>query len=66
MTLVPTNKSRLILSQKDDGTKLATGAAIAEVLAYATARGVPITVGAITPNATAPYAEALETARARR
>jgi hypothetical protein len=59
-TLVPTNKSRLILSQKADGTKLATGAAIAEVLAYATARGVPITVGAITPNATAPYAEALD------
>jgi hypothetical protein len=59
-TLIPTNKSRLILSQKADGTKLATGAAIAEVLAYATARGVPITVGAITPNAIAPYAEALD------
>ena len=59
-TLIATNKSRLILGQKADGTKLATGAAIAEVLAYATARGVPITVGAITPNAIAPYAEALD------
>ena len=59
-TLVSTNKSRLILGQKSDGTKLATGAAIAEVLAYATARGVPITVGAITPDALAPYAEALD------
>jgi hypothetical protein len=59
-TLIATNKSRLILSQKADGTKLNTGAAIAEVLAYATARGVPITVGAITPNAIAPYAEALD------
>ena len=59
-TLVATNKSRLILSQKADGTKLGTGAAIAEVLAYATARGVPITVGTITPNAIAPYAEALD------
>jgi hypothetical protein len=60
VTLIPTNKSRLILSQAVDGTKLATGAAIAEVLAYATARGVPITVGTITPNAIAPYAEALD------
>jgi hypothetical protein len=60
VTLIPTNKSRLILSQAADGTKLATGAAIAEVLAYATARGVPITVGSITPNAIAPYAEALD------
>jgi hypothetical protein len=60
VTLIPTNKSRLILSQAVDGTKLATGAAIAEVLAYATARGVPITVGAVTPNAIAPYAEALD------
>jgi hypothetical protein len=59
-TLIPTNKSRLILSQKFDGTKLATGAAILEVLAYAAARGVPITVGTITPNAIAPYAEALD------
>ena len=59
-TLIATNKSRLILSQAADGTKLATGAAIAEVLAYATARGVPITVGTITPNAIAPYAEALD------
>lgn len=58
--LIATNKSRLILSQKEDGTKLATGAAIAEVLSYATARGVPITVGAITPDAIAPYAEALD------
>ena len=31
-----------------------------EVLAYATARGVPITVGTITPNVTVPYAEALD------
>jgi hypothetical protein len=60
VTLVATNKSRLVLSQAADGTKLATGAAIAEVLAYATARGVPIAVGAITPNAIAPYAEALD------
>jgi hypothetical protein len=59
-TLIPTNKSRLILGQKSDGTKLATGAAILEVLAYATARGVPITVGAVTPDAIAPYAEALD------
>jgi len=60
VTLVPTNKSRLILSQAADGTKLATGAAILEVLAYATARGAPITVGAVTPDAIAPYAEALD------
>jgi hypothetical protein len=60
VSLIATNKSRLILSQAQDGTKLATGAAIAEVLAYATARGVPITVGEITPNAEAPYAEALD------
>jgi hypothetical protein len=60
VSLVPTNKSRLILGQKADGTKQSTGAAIAEVLAYATARGVPITVGTITPNAMAPYAEALD------
>jgi hypothetical protein len=59
-TLVSTNRSRLVLSQKADGTKLATGAAIAEVLAYATARGVPIAVGDISPNAIAPYAEALD------
>jgi hypothetical protein len=59
-TLIPTNRSRLILSQKSDGTKLATGAAILEVLAYATARGVPIAVGTITPAAIAPYAEALD------
>jgi hypothetical protein len=60
LTLIPTNKSRLVLSQAADGTKFATGAAIAEVLAYATARGVPITVGTITPNAIVPYAEALD------
>jgi hypothetical protein len=59
-TLIATNKSRLILGQKSDGTKLATGAAILEVLAYATARGVPITLGTITPDAIAPYAEALD------
>jgi len=59
-TLIATNKSRLILSQKEDGTKLATGAAIAEVLAYATARGAPIVAGAITPDAIAPYTEALD------
>jgi len=59
-TLIPTNKSRLILGQKSDGTKLATGAAIAEVLAYATASGAPITVGTISPNAIAPYAEVLD------
>jgi hypothetical protein len=58
--LIATNKSRLILNQKSDGTKLATGAAIAEVLSYATARGVPLTVGAITPNAIAPYTEVLD------
>jgi len=60
VTLVPTNKSLLILNQAADGTKLATGAAILEVLSYATTRGVPITVGTITPNAIAPYAEALD------
>jgi hypothetical protein len=59
-TLVSTNKSRLILSQKSDGTKLATGEAIQEVLAYAIARGVPIAVGPVTPNATAPYSEELD------
>jgi hypothetical protein len=60
VTLVSTNKSRLVLGQKDDGTKLATGAAILEVLAYATARGTPLTVGEVTPDAVAPYAEALD------
>jgi hypothetical protein len=60
VTLVPTNKSLLILNQDTDGTKVATGAAILEVLAYATALGAPITVGTITPNAIAPYAEALD------
>jgi len=60
VTLISTNKSRLILSQASDGTKLATGAAILEVLAYATARGAPITVGVVTPDAIAPYAEALD------
>lgn len=60
VTLVPTNKSRLVLGQKSDGTKLTTGAAILEVLAYATARRVPLTVGAVTPDALAPYAEALD------
>jgi hypothetical protein len=59
-TLIPTSKSRIILGQKSDGTRLATGAAILEVLAYATARGAPITVGTVTPNAIAPYAEALD------
>ena len=58
--LVPTNKSRLILGQKSDGTKLATGDAIMEVLSYATARGVPITPGTITPNAIAPYEEKVD------
>jgi hypothetical protein len=60
VTLIPTNKSRLVLGQKEDGTKLSTGAAILEVLAYATARAVPITVGAVTPAAIAPYSEALD------
>jgi len=59
-TLIPTNKSRLILSQKSDGTKLATGDAILEVLNYAIARSAPITLGMMTPNAIAPYAEALD------
>jgi len=59
-TLIATNKSRLILGQNVDGSKLNTGAAIGQVLAYATARAVPITVGAITPDAIAPYAEALD------
>jgi len=59
-TLVPTNKSRLVLGQANDGTKLSTGAAILEVLAYATARGVPIAVGTVTPEAIAPYEEALD------
>ena len=60
VTLVPTNKSRLILGQKSDGTKLATGAAILEVLNYAIARGAPIALGAITPNAIAPYGETVD------
>jgi hypothetical protein len=59
-TLVATNKSRLIMNQKADGTKLDTGAAILEVLAYATSRGAPITVGAVTPDAIAPYTEELD------
>jgi hypothetical protein len=59
-TLITANKSRLILSQDSDGTKLATGAAIAQVLAYATSRGVPITIGDITPNAVAPFSETLD------
>jgi len=59
-TLVATNKSRLVLGQKNDGTKLSTGAAILEVLAYATARGTPLTVGEVTPDAIAPYEEALD------
>lgn len=60
VTLISTNKSRLIMNQKSDGSKLATGAAILEVLNYATARGVPITIGEITPDAIAPYAEELD------
>ena len=59
-TLIPTNKSRLILGQKNDGTKLTTGAAILEVLNYAIARGAPITLGTITPNALAPYGESID------
>lgn len=59
-TLIPTNQSRLVLSQKSDGTKLSTGTAILEVLNYATARGVPITIGAVTPDAIAPYTEVLD------
>lgn len=59
-TLVATNKSRLVLGQKSDGTKLATGDAIREVLSYAIARGMPIAMGMISPNAIAPYAEALD------
>jgi hypothetical protein len=58
--LVPTNRSRIILGQKSDGTKLATGAAIAEVIEYAISLGAPIALGTITPNALAPYAEALD------
>ena len=60
VTLIPTNRSRLILGQKADGTKLATGAAMEEVLSYAIARGAPLMVGTITPNAMAPYAEGLD------
>jgi hypothetical protein len=59
-SLVPTNKSRLVLGQKADGTKLTTGAAITEVLNYAIALGAPITLGEITPNAIAPYGESLD------
>lgn len=59
-TLISTSKSRLVLGQKSDGTKLDTGAAIREVLDYAIARGAPIAVGAVTPSAVAPYAEALD------
>ena len=60
VALIPTNKSRLVLGQAADGSKLATGAAILEVLSYAITRGAPMTVGAVTPNAIAPYAEALD------
>lgn len=59
-TLIPINKSRIILTQKADGTKLNTGQAIQEVLTYATSLGVPITLGEITPNAFAPYSEVLD------
>ena len=58
--LSPTNLSRIILGQSASGVKLATGAAILEVLNYAIAQGAPLTVGTITPNAIAPYAEALD------
>ena len=59
-TLVATNKSRLILNQKIDGTKLDTGSAITEVLNYAVNLGAPFALGMITPAAIAPYAEALD------
>jgi hypothetical protein len=60
VSLVSTDKSRIILSQANDGTKLATGAAILEVLNYAISLGAPLAVGTITPNVIAPYAEALD------
>jgi SpoU rRNA methylase family enzyme len=53
-------KSRIILTQAADGTKMATGAAILEVLNYAIEQGAPFTIGAVTPNALAPYAEVLD------
>jgi hypothetical protein len=59
-SLTPIDKSRIILGQAVDGTKLATGAAILEVLNYAIGLGAPLAIGTITPNALAPYAEALD------
>lgn len=58
--LIPTDKSRVILGQAADGTKLASGAAIVEVLNYAISHGAPLAIGTITPNALAPYAEVLD------
>jgi hypothetical protein len=59
-TLSAATKSRIILGQAVDGTKVATGAAILEVLDYAIAQGAPFSIGTITPNALAPYAELLD------
>ena len=59
-TLMGVNRSRVILGQAVDGSKMGTAAAMTEVLAYATSRGVPLAVGAVTADATAPYAEALD------
>jgi hypothetical protein len=60
VSLIETDKSRIILGQADDGTKLASGAAILEVLNYAIGLGAPMAVGTITPNAIAPYSEVLD------
>ena len=60
MTLVETYQSLLILGQATDGTKVNTGTAIAEVLAYAIGRGAPLAIGAVTAGVIAPFAEALD------
>jgi hypothetical protein len=59
-TLVEFDKSRIILGQSSGGTKVATGAAILEVLNYAIALGAPLAIGTITPSAIVPYAEMLD------
>ena len=58
--LQATTKSRVILGQAPNGSKVGTGAAILEVLNYAVSLGAPLAIGAITPNVLAPYGEALD------
>jgi hypothetical protein len=59
-TLSGATKSRIIVGQAIDGTKMTTGAAILEVLNYAIAQGAPFSIGTVTPNVIAPYAELLD------